>query len=51
MFNDVSKYGDNMQLLTKPPVRKAPIAISLGMKRPGREANRSPLITVEVRNA
>jgi hypothetical protein len=36
---------------TQSPVQRVTGALSLGVKRPGREANRSPLSSAEVKNA
>jgi hypothetical protein len=36
---------------TQPPVRRVPAAVFLDVKRPVREADRSPLSAVEVKNA
>jgi hypothetical protein len=33
---------------TQPPIQWAPVAVSLGVKRPGREADHSPQSRVEV---
>jgi hypothetical protein len=37
--------------LTQPPIRWVPGALSLGVKRPGREADHSPPSSAEVKNA
>jgi hypothetical protein len=36
---------------TQPPIQQVPGALSLGVKRPGREADHSPPTSVEVKNA
>jgi hypothetical protein len=36
---------------TQPPTQWAPVALSLGVKRPGREANHSLPSSAEVKNA
>jgi hypothetical protein len=36
--------------LTQPPIQRETGAVSLGVKRPGREADHSPPNTVEVKN-
>jgi hypothetical protein len=36
---------------TQPPIQLVPGALSLGVKRPGREADLSPTSTAEVKNA
>jgi hypothetical protein len=35
---------------TQPPVQGVPGDLSLGVKRPGREADHSPLFSAEVKN-
>jgi hypothetical protein len=37
--------------LTQPPIQWIPGALSLGLKRPGREADHSPPSSAEVKNA
>jgi hypothetical protein len=36
---------------TQPPIQRVPGALSLGVKRPGREADHSPPSTAEFKNA
>jgi len=36
---------------TQPPIQWVPAALTLGVKRPGREADNSPPSSAEVRNA
>jgi len=36
---------------TQPPIKWVPVALSLGVKRPGREADHSTLTNAEVKNA
>jgi hypothetical protein len=36
---------------TQPPIQWAPGALSLGVRRPGREGGHSPLSSAEVKNA
>jgi hypothetical protein len=36
---------------TQPPIQWIPVALSLGVKRPGSEADHSPLSSAEVKNA
>jgi len=36
---------------TQPPMQRVPRALSLGVKRPGREADLSPPSSAEVKNA
>jgi hypothetical protein len=36
---------------TEPPIQRVPGAISLGIKRPGRESDHSPPSSAEVKNA
>jgi hypothetical protein len=36
---------------TQPPIQWAPGVLSLGVKRPGREANHSPPSSAEIKNA
>jgi hypothetical protein len=36
---------------TQPPIQWVPEALSLGVKRPGRETDHSPLSSAEVKNA
>jgi hypothetical protein len=36
---------------TQPPIQWVPVALSLGLKRPGREADHSPPSSAEVKNA
>jgi hypothetical protein len=36
---------------TQPPIQSVPEALSLGVKRPGREADHSPSSSAEVKNA
>jgi hypothetical protein len=37
--------------LTQPPIKWVPVALSLSVKRPGREADHSPSSSVEAKNA
>jgi hypothetical protein len=46
------KFGPNTALgSTQPPIQWVPGVLSLGVKRPGREADHSPPSIVEVKNA
>jgi hypothetical protein len=36
---------------TQPPIQRVPGVLSLGVKRPGREADHSPQYSAEVKNA
>jgi hypothetical protein len=48
---DLVKRRDKFTFLgpTQPPIKLVPVALSLGVKRPGREADHSPPSSAEVK--